>query len=293
MIAARLRHRGSMFAALTWRGERSARRPGRRSGARPRAVTYPYRRIELVDATPADGPDPYGDPDPEWLRIDWQAAPRRRRGRRDARHLRRDRRGPGDRLRPRARRLLAELAREHAARWPSSAIASIAIDLPGFGDQPDAPLGDLDPPLRRAARAVLLAARARPLHARRQLDGRLHRRRGRRSRAGVGRAPGAGLRGRDQPRDDAARAGRGAAPRLPRREPRCSSASTLPRCAGPACAASPSPGSSATPSRLRRELLVELITPPASAPRASSRPSAALAGYDLLDRLVVDPASRP
>jgi pimeloyl-ACP methyl ester carboxylesterase len=24
------------------------------------------------DATPADGPDPYGNPDPEWLRIDWR-----------------------------------------------------------------------------------------------------------------------------------------------------------------------------------------------------------------------------
>ncbi len=24
------------------------------------------------DATPADGPDPYGEPDPEWLRIDWR-----------------------------------------------------------------------------------------------------------------------------------------------------------------------------------------------------------------------------
>lgn len=29
-------------------------------------------RIELPAATPADGPDPYGSPDPEWLRIDWQ-----------------------------------------------------------------------------------------------------------------------------------------------------------------------------------------------------------------------------
>jgi pimeloyl-ACP methyl ester carboxylesterase len=27
---------------------------------------------ELPDATPAEGPDPYGDPDPEWLRIDWR-----------------------------------------------------------------------------------------------------------------------------------------------------------------------------------------------------------------------------
>jgi pimeloyl-ACP methyl ester carboxylesterase len=26
----------------------------------------------LPDPTPPDGPDPYGDPDPEWLRIDWR-----------------------------------------------------------------------------------------------------------------------------------------------------------------------------------------------------------------------------
>ena len=29
-------------------------------------------RSKLLDPTPADGPDPYGDPDPEWLRIDWR-----------------------------------------------------------------------------------------------------------------------------------------------------------------------------------------------------------------------------
>jgi pimeloyl-ACP methyl ester carboxylesterase len=29
-------------------------------------------RAELLDPTPPDGPDPYGDPDPEWLRIDWR-----------------------------------------------------------------------------------------------------------------------------------------------------------------------------------------------------------------------------
>jgi pimeloyl-ACP methyl ester carboxylesterase len=29
-------------------------------------------RSELLDPTPPDGPDPYGDPDPEWLRIDWR-----------------------------------------------------------------------------------------------------------------------------------------------------------------------------------------------------------------------------
>ena len=39
----------------------------------PRAVTYPYRRIERVEATPSDGPDPYGNPDepPAWMGIDW------------------------------------------------------------------------------------------------------------------------------------------------------------------------------------------------------------------------------
>lgn len=27
---------------------------------------------DTPDATPSEGPDPYGDPDPEWLRIDWR-----------------------------------------------------------------------------------------------------------------------------------------------------------------------------------------------------------------------------
>ena len=30
-------------------------------------------KVELPPATPSDGPDPYGDPDPEWLRINWSA----------------------------------------------------------------------------------------------------------------------------------------------------------------------------------------------------------------------------
>jgi pimeloyl-ACP methyl ester carboxylesterase len=38
-------------------------------------TTYAWRlasgRAELPAATPADGPDPYGNPDPEWLHIDW------------------------------------------------------------------------------------------------------------------------------------------------------------------------------------------------------------------------------
>jgi pimeloyl-ACP methyl ester carboxylesterase len=57
-----------------------------REEARPRPVRDELRRIardaqyawrlaagkvHLPEATPADGPDPYGNPDPEWLQIDW------------------------------------------------------------------------------------------------------------------------------------------------------------------------------------------------------------------------------
>ena len=35
------------------------------------AVRLAAGRIDLPPATPSDGPDPYGNPDPEWLRIDW------------------------------------------------------------------------------------------------------------------------------------------------------------------------------------------------------------------------------
>jgi pimeloyl-ACP methyl ester carboxylesterase len=41
-----------------------------------RDASYAWRlasgRLTLPDATPADGPDPYGDPDPDWLRVDWR-----------------------------------------------------------------------------------------------------------------------------------------------------------------------------------------------------------------------------
>jgi pimeloyl-ACP methyl ester carboxylesterase len=36
------------------------------------AVRVATGRLDLPPATPADGPDPYGDADPEWLRIDWR-----------------------------------------------------------------------------------------------------------------------------------------------------------------------------------------------------------------------------
>jgi pimeloyl-ACP methyl ester carboxylesterase len=36
------------------------------------AIKLATNRLELPAATPSDGPDPYGDPDPEWLGIDWR-----------------------------------------------------------------------------------------------------------------------------------------------------------------------------------------------------------------------------
>jgi pimeloyl-ACP methyl ester carboxylesterase len=35
------------------------------------ALKLATNRVELPPATPADGPDPYGEPDPEWMGIDW------------------------------------------------------------------------------------------------------------------------------------------------------------------------------------------------------------------------------
>jgi pimeloyl-ACP methyl ester carboxylesterase len=48
------------------------RGPGSEPASGPRAVTYPYRRIELPEPTVDPRPDPYGSADPEWLRIDWR-----------------------------------------------------------------------------------------------------------------------------------------------------------------------------------------------------------------------------
>ena len=41
------------------------------------AVRVATGRVELPPATPADGPDPYGNPNPEWLEIDWREHLRR------------------------------------------------------------------------------------------------------------------------------------------------------------------------------------------------------------------------
>jgi pimeloyl-ACP methyl ester carboxylesterase len=36
------------------------------------ALKLVANRVELPPATPSDGPDPYGDPDPEWMKINWR-----------------------------------------------------------------------------------------------------------------------------------------------------------------------------------------------------------------------------
>lgn len=48
---------------------------GGRRKKQPRLTVPPFTRLdELPDPTPADGPDPYGNPDPEpaWMAIDWR-----------------------------------------------------------------------------------------------------------------------------------------------------------------------------------------------------------------------------
>ncbi|MCL4287586.1 MAG: alpha/beta fold hydrolase, partial [Thermoleophilia bacterium] len=104
----------------------------------PRAVTYPYRRIERVEVTPADEPDPYGDDSPAWLAIDW------------GRHLRTIEAG-GTPIN------YAEIGEgpaivfvhglggcwqnwlENMPRMAALGFRAIALDLPGFGSSPMPP----------------------------------------------------------------------------------------------------------------------------------------------------------
>ncbi len=143
----------------------------------PRAITYPYKRIEWVEATEARGPDPYGNPDPEpaWMGVDWQA------------HLHTAEVGE-------QRVNYAEIGEgppivfvhglggcwqnwlENMPAMAEQGHRAIALDLPGFGDSAPAARGHLDPRLRKARGRILRRDRRRGMHARRQLDGRLHRR---------------------------------------------------------------------------------------------------------------------
>jgi pimeloyl-ACP methyl ester carboxylesterase len=94
-------------------------------------------RADLPDPTPAEGPDPYGDPDPEWLRIDWRE------------HLRRIDVGGARNVNyvemgPESGKALL-LVHGLSGSWPNwlenipyfaREHRVIALDLPGFGDSP-------------------------------------------------------------------------------------------------------------------------------------------------------------
>ena len=114
-------------------------------------------KVHLPPPTPPQGPDPYGNPDPEWLRIDWSE----RRHQVDvvgagANYIEM---GEGPPL------LFVHGLSGAWQNWleniPHFARTHrvIAVDLPGFGAQPDAALGDLDPCLRPLPARLLRAAR--------------------------------------------------------------------------------------------------------------------------------------
>ena len=173
---------------------------------------------------------------------------------------------------------IPELARDHRV---------VALDLPGFGASPMPADADLDARLRAHARRAVRDARDRLRDARRQLDGRLRRRR---------------------VRDPLRRAGRAAVPDVARRASRWSTCATS---ATAACARGSRTTSSSGPywaasksdrvvrrERLRRALLLLLAAHPERLPSALVAEQAhgagkpgfadaldAMTGYPIRDRL--------
>ena len=101
----------------------------------PRSVTYPYRRIERPRPTAAEGPDPYGSPDPEWLRIDWR--PHLRRIELDGTEVTYAEIGSGPPI-----LFIHGLGGcwqnwlENLPHFAALGYRAIALDLPGFGSSP-------------------------------------------------------------------------------------------------------------------------------------------------------------
>jgi pimeloyl-ACP methyl ester carboxylesterase len=59
------------------RAERAAEEPSLVGQLLEEFLPFAPATGPLPDPTPAEGPDPYGNPDPEWLRVDWRAQLRR------------------------------------------------------------------------------------------------------------------------------------------------------------------------------------------------------------------------
>ena len=144
------------------------------------------------DPTPTDGPDPYGDPDPEWLRIDWRQYLHTINVPAAGATVHYAEMGPPEEEQdPLAVVFVHGLSgcwQNWLENMPHFARRHrvLALDLPGFGSSP-APDWEISiPAYGRLLLEFCDAVGVRRLRRGRQLDGRLRRHRGgdRRSRAG-------------------------------------------------------------------------------------------------------------
>jgi pimeloyl-ACP methyl ester carboxylesterase len=113
------------------------------------ATSTEREKRTFPDATDAGGPDPYGDPDPEWLRIDWSAH-RRQLDVGGTRVNYVELAPPGERRDPGTLLFVHGLSgcwQNWLEQLPHCASSHrvIALDLPGFGDSP-APRWDVSIP---------------------------------------------------------------------------------------------------------------------------------------------------
>ena len=163
---------------------------------------------QLPDPTPAEGPDPYGNPDPQWLEIDWR--PHIRQVEVEGARVNYAELGSGPGMPivfvhglsgswQNWLENIPHFAREHRV---------LALDLPGFGHSP---MPEWEISIERYGRLLhdlCGALGVERLRRGRKLDGRLHLGRGRVRPAGPVREAGPGVRRRNLPCADASPARR-------------------------------------------------------------------------------------
>ena len=239
-------------------------------------------RVQLPEPTPTDGPDPYGNPDPEWLKIDWR------------RHLRTvDVVGAEANYVEMGEGPPLVFVHGLSGAWQnwleqiprlSQKHRVIAMDLPGFGASPMPPWEIAIPAYGTFVRDFCEKLRRRSLRAGRQLDGRLHRDRGRDLGSRSHRQARARFRRRDHLGARAAGAGGGARADGPCRRRRMRSSSRWRGSSAPDCASGAFQGIFFDPNALRREVLWENIVPALQSPGYYDAMTT-LVGYDIRDRL--------